>query len=122
MFVMFHINEIVCPITNPVLILSLFFSAQFKSKTSEVAESGGVKAGDSDGLIQAQIVSSSLHSLLLVKTITYKIRDKLINFLLFQQSTIFQEETLFYLFFLHRFIFTLVIFLYFMGNQSDLQF
>ena len=44
MFVMLHINENICPITNPVLILSLFFSAQFKLKTSE-AESGGVEAG-----------------------------------------------------------------------------
>ena len=43
MFVMLHVNEIVCPITNPVLILSQFFSAQFKIKTSEVAESGGVE-------------------------------------------------------------------------------
>ena len=45
MFVMLHINEIVCPITNPVLILSRFFSAQYKIKMSEVAESGGVEAG-----------------------------------------------------------------------------
>ena len=45
MFIMLHINEIVCPITNPVLILSHFFSAQFKLKTSKVAESGGVEAG-----------------------------------------------------------------------------
>ena len=45
MFVMLHINEMVCPITNPVLILSLFFSAQFKLKMNEVAESGGAEVG-----------------------------------------------------------------------------
>ena len=45
MFVMLHINEIVCPITNPVLIRGQFFSAQFKIKMSEVAESGGAEAG-----------------------------------------------------------------------------
>ena len=45
MLIMLHINEIVCPITNPVLILSQFFSAQFKIKTSKVVESGGAEAG-----------------------------------------------------------------------------
>ena len=45
MFIMLHINEIVCPIINPVLILSLYFSAQFKLKMREVAESGGAEAG-----------------------------------------------------------------------------
>ena len=45
MFVMLHTNEIVCPITNPVLILSHFFPAQFKLKTNEVVESGRAEAG-----------------------------------------------------------------------------
>ena len=45
MFVMLHINEIVCPITNPVLILSHFLSAQFKLNMSEAAVSDGVEAG-----------------------------------------------------------------------------
>ena len=45
MFIMLHINEIVCPITNPALIPSHFFSAQFKLNMSEVALSGGAKVG-----------------------------------------------------------------------------
>ena len=73
MFVMLHINEIICPITNPVLIPSLFFSAQFKLKMTKVGS--GTVGGDPDGLIQIQIVSRYLCSLLLVKSITYKIRD-----------------------------------------------